>query len=461
MQKIIVIAFLISFLEHTTLSQITHIRSNHHFCGTTLINAIQERSIAATRNVLRKMSNMYKSDPENFAHCVNTHLSDGSTALMFAASLDSTERLSLLLNTLTALLKSNPDMARRVLNAQDNHGKSALYYAAERKNVKATRMLLNTAKILFKNNPAYFFNFLMLHTEHTHWTPLMNAIFQSSSSTAEALIHEAQSFLGEESKEFKDFINAEDIYGRTALELAIEPWDRLLLLRHGAQKKTKIITDRLHEIQKKMGQKLLHYASHLGHESDLKNIFQEAKRIFHDDEKYYFLFMTTRDQAGWTALMNASADGHDRYIELLMQAIKDYFQDDQMAIMVLNLTDIHGRSALQLAIQRHHFKTIKALIENEKKAFGNNKTLFMRFINEHGEINGFTPLIAAAEISTDDEISLNVIKLLVERAKEVLTPPSLYFDEFINARDFDGKTALAYANNKYISAYLKANGAHL
>ncbi len=449
-----------------------HISTESHYTATNspqklsinLINALHGRSTNAVKQALQRIVAAYGHNPQAFVKVMTTGLPEQGipwTPLMHAVSLGDTERVGLILNTMTDVLDANTVLLAKIINEQDSHGKTALYHAVERHNIPVTKQLLQATAQLYKNDKKSFFDFLTRHTKHLQLNPLMLAVFHSIGDIITALVHQAQNVFGADSQQFSEFINAKDAFGRTALDLSVDPGDRIFLLNHKAAQAVDHQEDKATTEQHRMSKLLMHYASHSGYTDKLESLLDEAREKFSSDPKDFLYLITTRDDAGWTPLINAAANGHKDYISIILDAVKKYFDDEQLSMFFLTIGDIHGRSALHLAIQRHHYHTTKNLIENEKKLFGNDKKLFMQFINQKGELNGFTPLLLAANISTDDEISFDVIQMLVERAQEVLGLDSFDFEQFINARDLDDKTALAYANNKKIYNYLKQHGAHL
>ena len=145
---------------------------------------------------------------------------------------------------------------------------------------------------------------------------------------------------------------------------------------------------------------------------------------------------------------------------MILSVANEFFKNEKVWVaFIMNNCDVHGRTAWHLAISRRHLNIIKMLIKTQKEIAGNRKKPFLRFITHSTELNGFTPLIAAAYESSDESITFTIIRLLVERAVEVLGKGSREFNSFINRKDYDGYTALDYAITPKVHAFLKSYGA--
>ncbi|MGE0206794.1 MAG: ankyrin repeat domain-containing protein, partial [Candidatus Babeliales bacterium] len=345
----------------------------------------------------------------------------------------------------------------------------------------ALKMLLERASRWFANDPKLYFEYLAKQESLLAWTPLHGAAYGSFSEGIALLITAAKKMFDSRSEEFKAFINLKDNFGRTPLNLCFEIWDRLYIAKHGGIASfVPELEDSYHAILKK---DLLKYAAYSGFNKELnevlrhgiqlysqpsykrntrrlQGVLQEAGLAYDFSRKEFLDFITARDEAGWSPLMNAAADGNAEYVELILRAANAFYKDDKVWVaFIMNNNDTHGRTVWHIAISRRHLDVVKALIRVQKEIAGNRKKPFLRLATHRTELNGFTPLIAAVYESADDNVTFAIIKLLVERAAEVLGKGSREFLSFINRKDYNGYTALSYAVTPRIQKFLKEYGA--
>lgn len=382
---------------------------------------------------------------------------DGWNQLMYAAALDDTQQLSFILDHIEKAFGHDPQKLLDILTIADEHGRTALYLTAEWINYKSMNILLKYASRWFQGNKELFLTFLNAKEEHLQWTSLVSCVYASFSEGVRVLVEAAEKFFGRGSPEFKTFINAKTIFGRTPLAMTIEPWDRIYLEKHGAIREVSAeFTAHHHEDLKN---RLLKYSAYEGFEKELEETLEEASKAYSDKYEYLLDFITARNGAGWTALMNAAADGNIHYVDLILAAANKYFKDKVWIAFIMNMSDVHGRTAWHLAISRRQVKVLERLIENQRSIAGNRKKPFLRIMLNRTELNGFTPLIAAAYEGTDDMVTFDMVKLLIHRMDEVLSKGSREFNIVINRRDFDGYTALSYAVTPGMKHFLKSYGA--
>jgi ankyrin repeat protein len=361
----------------------------------------------------------------------------------------------------------------QIVNLQDVHGRTPLFIAAERREIAIVNLLLNKVKYALKGNKELFFKFLNTSENHMNWTPLMVATYDSASRIIELILKAAQEVLGKNSEYYQAFINARGSFGRSSTTLTVDPSDRWLLLEYGARDDVDLDDPQTKEL-KAIGGELLKLASDDGHEAQMKKLFENFSTNFKDNYQAFLYILTGRDEGGWTALMNAASDGNVNYITQIVTAAADFFKKDVVTALLkkgivrddtvwvsilLNNADVHGRTALHLAIERRHASAVKELLAMHKKVFGDDRRTFNRFMNNRTELNGFTPLLLAAYVSSDDQQSFDTIKMIVDRALEVFHKDSVDYERFMNATDLDGQTALSYVVSPRIRAFLKGHGA--
>jgi ankyrin repeat protein len=398
----------------------------------------------------------YKNNAKGFEACVTQRDEEDWTPLMHAAAIAREDRVLMILNALEAFYGNDYDSILRILNAQGPYGKTALYLAVERRHTAVVKVLLSRVGELFKDaSKHYYFNFLMQPTHDFDWTPLFIAVYDSASDIIRLLVLNAEKYLGKDSQEFKHFMNEFDDRGKTPIMLSIEPRDRLFLISHGAKDYPPVKTDPL-------AGKLQYYIDQPQKDKEVKSILDDAQQRYQHDKRAFLDFITTRDNGGWTPLMNAVGDGSIGYVRLILESLQSYFKDpaDRWWIAsAMNNADNHGRTSFHLAITRRHFEIAKLLIDKEQEFFGNDPHILFLLFNQHTEFNGFTPLIIAAYISSDDENSYVLIRKMVQRGLDVFGKNTLFMDHFINARDLEHQTAYAYVIDPRTREFMKKAGA--
>lgn len=436
--------------------------------------SVHKRNPTEFFNTVKQAVQQYKNNPDGFKKLMLEQDEDGWSIFFHAIEIGDPERIIFLLDTLKNFFKDDLNSYFEIINKQDAHGRTPLYVATERREKESVDILLYKVGEVLADQKKLYFKFLDSREEHLNWSPLIVATYDSASFILESLLKAAEKFLGRKSDYYQEFINARGSFGRSAVMLSINPRDRWLLLQFGARDEEEV-DDPFTQKLKKLGRELLHFASHPNHQEDIKKLFKEFRENYLGNYQAYLYFLTARDEGGWTALMNASASGNSEYIKLILDGASDFFKrekdvddvnqspnkmtDIAWINMVLNNSDVHGRTSLDLAIARRQPEAVKTLLEEQKKIFGNSRRMFNRFIQNKTELNGFTPLLVAAYTSSDDERSFDLIKMLVERALEVFGQDSIDFERFINAQDLDKQRPLSYIVSPKIKEYLLKYGA--
>ncbi|MBI2774466.1 ankyrin repeat domain-containing protein [Candidatus Dependentiae bacterium] len=453
-----------------TLTPAEEIRINKQF-----VEAVHKKDPAILQKLLNESVVRGKRNPAEFVKFMTLPDASGWTPFMHAVEIGDPSRLNMFMDAFQKVLANDTASLLKIVNFQDVHGRTALHLAAERRQNDEARLLLKRFVEFFKNDKKSFFEILNNRDRHLGWTPLMAATYDSASEIIEAILKAAAQVLGVGTEYYNDVLNARGSFGRSAILLSIAPRDRWLLLQYGARDDVEP-QDPLTKDLKTMGLKFLHYASHDGHEQDIEEFFQTLAEKYPENYQAFLFVLTARDEGGWTALMNAAADGNAEYVRIILSNAHKLFKTDTARVatpgregerqedplwfsLVLNNADVHGRTSLHLAIARRHFDAFKTLLSIEKDYLGNDRRTFNRFINHRTELNGFTPLLLAAFRSADDELSLDMIKILVERTLGAMGRDSIDYERFINARDLDRQSSVAYALSPRIRDYLKKNGA--
>jgi ankyrin repeat protein len=439
--------------------------------------AVHKKDITDLKKLIDATVELGKRNRELFIKIMTIPDASGWTSFMHSIEIGDLPRINLFIDAFQKVLGNDTKRILEIVNYQDVHGRTALHLAAERRQNEVAIDLMKRFGEIFANDKKSFFEILNNRDRHLGWTPLMAATYDSASEIMLVLLKQAAKRLGRDSDYYQDFINARGFFGQSAVLLSIDPRDRWMLLHYGARDDVEP-QDPLSKELKILGLKFLHYASHEGHEEDMKSFFQTLAIRYPENYQAILYVLTARDEGGWTALMNASADGNAKYVDMILEGTYNLFKTDTARVatpghegerqadplwfsLVLNNADVHGRTSIHLAIARRHLDVFDTLLSTEKKFLGNDRRTFNRFINHRTELNGFTPLLLAAFRSSDDELSYLMIKMLVDRTLEAAGKDSIDYERFINAKDFDKQTPLAYVVSPRIQAFLKARGAKL
>jgi len=157
--------------------------------------------------------------------------------------------------------------------------------------------------------------------------------------------------------------------------------------------------------------------------------------------------LSEKNNDGKTALILASEIGNVEIVELLVKSGANI--DEQEGITPHNIS---RRNALMRAIENNHVKVVELLIKNGASLAISDK-LWQ------------TPLIIAVQGNRLEIVKLLLEKIIKDREKiKDKNEIEQYNDEYLNTRDFFGKTALMYAalqNNLEIMDLLIKSGAYI
>jgi ankyrin repeat protein len=424
----------------------------------TAYQALQELSIDKARTIINQAVARFKNNPEAFLKFINT-IEDDWTMLMLATALDDAQRINMIIDAAVSVFGNNTTYLTKMLSAQNQFGETAMFTAGDYNNLRALRLLLERGKTLLHTDKKGFLQFINTAEKADLWTPLMAITYANANRALHAIINAATEVLGVDSPEFAQFINAENIYYENALSLTLDERSIHLLKQHGARPASKQI-DEIRKEWHSMGKQLLHVVKHMKATKELQKILDAFAEKYPNDYNGYFHFVTTRDEAGWTAFMNAVASGNLEFMDILFYAAKKYYHNNpDWQLYILMSADIHGRISLHLAIARHHYAVVERLLAMHKELLGNDKTYYIQLINYQNELAGFTPLINATYISENNEESRNLIILLLKRSEEVFGLNNAWYNSFINRTDFNNYTALTYVTVPTLRALLKRYGA--
>jgi ankyrin repeat protein len=383
---------------------------------------------------------------------------DGFTTLMRATTTFDREQTEFLLTTVLNYVKQYPERWRDVydyINAEDPHKNTAFFFTAQNGDIGCMEVMLTMVPQIIIE-PKLLVEFLKTPQPQDGWTPLHWLVFQGALPGVKLVVETLKELFGIHSKDYAAVINAQNMDGSTPLVYAGQPEVRIYLKRMGAQIIHKLPPETIEAYE--LGKQLLE----LMHDSE----FYKAQLLLYKILKKYkhsinlFLdFMTSRDEAGWDALMHAAAQGDYKLVALILSLVENYFKEKPRAIYDVFLLSDEGMSAMMYAIRRRHFEIARMLIE-KMTLYADNKYQLYMMLNSTTYFNGFTPLIAAVYNSLDKDEFYDIISLLLNTVAERFGKNSREMDLFINTRDLDGFTALSYATTPRIKELLISYGGH-
>ena len=326
-------------------------------------------------------------------------------------------------------------------NNQANHGRTALYEACSKEQPVVAKMLLDAGA-----------DYRI--TEKDNTTPLQVACFKGMFSTVLYIVEKAAKEL--DRAQFLDFLNTKHRpTGNVALMDCAER-DRLsclnLLLDHGAD----------YRIPGNGNYTTLFVASRHGNSAIMAALVGKAAREL---ERQEFLgFINTRHSSGKTALIDCAERNRQEAVEILLRHGADY-----------KIAGHAGNNPLHWACTGGHSEVVRTLLK-QAKSDDSASSPFSNFVN-CGNKKGITPLMEASKKN-----SLPTVKVLLSYGAEYITSriggewpncTALHdacfngsrevalhilsiasqelgherFEQFLNARNSYGKTALSDAAN--------------
>ncbi len=395
----------------------------------------------------------------------NTQLTDarkyGLNPLQYATLIGDLETMSELFDELQRKYGNNPQQLFAALNARNKAGLNILGLAELNANRRVVELVLMRVSEILGNKKELFFKFINTGDHARGWTPLMDAIFDSESNNLNLMVKIAVHVLGRDSELFKQFINMQDKEGDTALLVAQKNVDQFFLLRYGAKdENVEKSVDRDLVKAQKFGFKLIEAVEH----SNLvafKQIMRRAVKEFGDQAHLFYHMLSTRDEAGWNPIIHAAAHGQMETMKMMLHEIEEHFPEDEkeLRIKVLSNNDYEGRTALHLALSRRYHKIAQLLME-KLIDYSENKPYLFTVLNAPDELNGYTPLMYVVYGAFEyDRPAYDFLKDMLATMADVFGRDSRMFELFINARDYNGQTPLAYVSDDKMRELLTSYGA--
>lgn len=426
-----------------------------------LLRTWKENNIKQFNVLLHQAATQSRGNTQSFFDFMNARDKDSFNIMHLTALTADLESLSALFDALERYYGSNKQAISKYLMTTDKRGLTVLSLAEYNGDKRVMEIVLMRAMQLIGSDKKLFFDFLNKGDKESDWKPLANASFDNEYPLVEMMIKIAAYVFGRDSDYFKKFINALDDEGNNALFYANSNRIKLLLLNYGARRLAEKKQAKLRiENANKWGMKL-NEASNRDKFGLFKKTLDEVEAKYKDDQDFLFYFFSTADDAGWTPFINTAADNQYKYIKLLLERIDKLLpeEDKDDKSLFLSNADFEGRMPLHLAILRRNFKVAKLIIDNLVR-YSINKPFLYTALNGANNLNGFTPFINAVYASEiyDEEV-FEFIKYFLEKMAELFGRNARIFYLFLNSRDYNGFSALAYATDEKIIKLLKSYGA--
>ncbi|MEX0940346.1 MAG: ankyrin repeat domain-containing protein [Candidatus Babeliales bacterium] len=426
--------------------------------GQQLLQVIKQGSPEKFKSLLMQAVQQNRGNKQAFFEVINTRDENTYNILHFTTLIGDLENIAAIFDALKQFYGNDKQGLFKYLDARDKYGLNVLGFAEYNADKRTMQLVLTRTMQLIGEDKELFFKFMNAQ-DSRGWRPLLNAADDAESDNMQLMVQITAHVLGQDSQFFLDFLNAKDFEGYTALDSVRTFPDELFLKKFGAKKgKEDIESEELKEADR-YGRILIE-SSNRSNFALFEKTLKEALAKFKDQKHMLFHFLYIRDDAGWTSLINAATDGQYEYVKILLEAIEELaMHEKELIFHVLSATDFQGRTALHLALLRHHYDIAHLLIDAIIK-YSDNTALLLAILNTPNEFNGFTPLITAVYSGYQFDVKgYENTKLIIEKIKQVLDKNSRMFWLFMNARDYNGWTPLAYAADDRIRALLKSYGA--
>jgi ankyrin repeat protein len=385
----------------------------------------------------------------------------GLTPLQFATLIGDLESMAYLFDEIKQQYGTNTQQIFDILNQRNKAGLNILGLAELDTNRRVVELVMMRVADLIGHNKNLFYKFVSAGDYARDWTPLMDAAFDSEGNNLNLMVKVTAHVLGRDSQLFKKFINKKDKEGDTALSMAEQPADQFFLQRFGAtnEKVEMSIDPELIQAQR-FGYKLIQITD-LGDFKEFKKTMREAVKAFSNKEHLLYHMLATRDEAGWNPIMHAAAHGRMAALQMILHEIEQHFPKNQqdMRLKLLSNNDYEGRTALHIALSRHYYK-IAHLLLDKLIDYAENKAYLFTVLNAPDELNGYTPLIYAVYGAYEyDQPAYNFLKYMLSTVAKEFGRNSRMFELFINARDYNNQTPLAYVSEGQMDDLLISYGA--
>lgn len=203
-----------------------------------------------------------------------------------------------------------------------------------------------------------------------------------------------------------------------------------------------------------LGKKLVY----LIQQSDPKPFQQLLEQIvgqYRGNHELFFRIINTRDQDGYNILLRSAIIGDLENVEKIFDALEKFYGSDKERLFeYLDTRDKIGIGVLSLSTYDGGRKTVELVLIRTMMLFGNNKNLFFKFLTAAEYEHKWRPLGDMA-----DEAQSYNMRMTVQLAAFVLGKNSKLFDQFINAEDAEGYTALNSAQTDNDRLFLYSYGA--
>jgi ankyrin repeat protein len=422
----------------------------HAYLNVDLLKAAQAKKSTCFAAVLKELIVKYHGNQEGFFN-----------VLLYFALIDDIENLSILFDGLKKFYGNDVKSIFRYLDTRTSMGTNALGLSEYNGNRRTVELVLLRVLELIKSDKDLFFKFINA-ADHEHgMTALIDSARDSESNNLINMVTIAARVFGRHSKQFKAFINTEDFEGNTALSLALSNPDKFFLMSYGAQEPEhpKPIDPKMQQAHE-LGKKLIRAGRYADFKL-FKLIIEQALREFSDNEHMLYHFFATNDSDGWNVLIHSAAEGQYEFVKLILDTIERHFikTEKELKSLLINDTDFEGRTALHMAILRHHHRSA-LLILDKLIGFSTDKPVLFSILNSPDELNGHTPFISAIYASGDyNKGAYDFIKSIITTIADVFGQNTRMFELFINARDYNNWTALSYVSDDKIRDLLKSYGA--
>lgn len=274
----------------------------------------------------------------------------------------------------------------------------------------------------------------------------------------ELFIEYAKKMFGRKTTMYSNFINAVDRQGNTALHYAIRPTNRKILIDNGSiELGASSNTDKeFHALSTQLIDSM--ESNELGR---MQRIILSAEKKYADDKIKFFLFITTKDDEGWSVLTHAAANNVQEYIAFILYTVERMFHDKpEIMFALISNVNLDGQTVLVTAIVRRYFELAQYLLEKMEK-YQKNKYLLFSTLNSPAYIKGLTPILSTVFYSSDNEEFYDITHLLLETIEKRFGKDSRAMDLFVNYRDLDGFTPLTYTlSTPKLHKLLLSYGAH-
>lgn len=407
-------------------------------------------------SILQTAMTLFAHDKEAFKTFLDTRNNLGWTALMHAAMTGDQVHLTALIRMLKQYYGDDQQSVYDYVIQRSPAGYTALGFSAQLGKVGGLTMLVDGIADLLAGNKKLFLNWLNMPDFVNENNPLISLVYDSEHDAIRYLVTKAETFFGESSREFSEFINYQDVVGFTPLQYAVDVRDRSFLKRHHAVIK-KAISPAIIEAEK-LGERLIESM----HQDDLGSFKKHLYRLemkYKDRPDLFIYAIQARNGAGWTTLIHATAHQSIVYLKILIQAIENILGKSPSDIFdALGAIDHLGRTGLIIAVQRENFEGARYLIEKILQ-YSKNKYYFYNYIVTQAANNGFTALFSGVYKSQGYGPLYDFVKFFLEKMATVFGKESRDFERFINERDFNNYTALDYADSKEMNELLVNFGA--